>query len=102
VRKKILRNPAYLLVTFEGEVLPMHVAEFSSETPKHLQRALDELDRGGFDFSEVRLVADALAARIRIAFGAGGRIRAETLLARLERMPGVRDMAFGPSDMRTA
>ena len=79
----------------------MHFAEFRSETPlQHLQRALDEVSRGGFDLSEVRLVADALSARIRIGFRGGGRVGADTLLARLERMPGVWDMAFGRSDMR--
>lgn len=80
----------------------MHFAVFSTTAPQgHLQRALDELDRAGFELAAVLMSrqsesGDGAAGRIRIDFHANGTITPETYLHRLARMAGVLSVEGGP------
>jgi hypothetical protein len=78
----------------------VHYASFTSETPlDHLQRLLDELRRGGFELCSLSLAPDggaaAPAAAIRVGFAPGGPVACHTLLERLARLPGVRELDGG-------
>lgn len=78
----------------------MHFAVFRTTAPQgHLQRALDELDRAGFELAAVLMSRQDdgnAAGRIRIDFHANGTITPETYLHRLARMAGVLSVEGGP------
>ena len=85
----------------------MHFAAFRTMAPLgHLQRALDELNRAGFDLATVQVSrtpqgdpdAEGL---VRIDFHAAGTIAPETYLHRLAGMAGILSVEGGPSEGTT-
>ena len=75
----------------------MHFATFSTATPlPHLRRALDELGRCGFDLCAVTMASGRAGAEVRIEFRPCGIIRADTLIARIARLPEIGDVRAGP------
>lgn len=68
----------------------MHRIEFRSDYPiQHLQRALDELARMGLNVSDLSARIDASQGRVRIRLRGADLAQAESLRARLGRLPGV-------------
>lgn len=68
----------------------MHRIEFCSQDPvQHLQRALDELTRMGLGLSDLTARIDAGRGRVRIRFHGADPAQAESLRARLARLPGL-------------
>ena len=68
----------------------MHFTTFVTDTPlPHLQRALDELGRCGFDLCAVTMASGRAGAEVRIEFRPCGNVRADTLVARIARFPEI-------------
>ena len=68
----------------------MHFTTFITDTPlPHLQRALDELGRCGFDLCAVTMASGRAGAKVRIEFRPCGTVGADTLVARIARMPDI-------------
>ena len=68
----------------------MHFTTFITDTPlPHLQRALDELGRCGFDLCAVTMASGRAGAAVRIEFRPCGTVGADTLVARIARMPDI-------------
>lgn len=86
----------------------MHFAAFRTTAPLgHLQRALDELNRAGFQLATVRVSrppkGEAEAeGLVRIDFHAEGTVSPETYLHRLARMAGVLSVEGGPAAVEAA
>ena len=75
----------------------MHFTTFVTETPiAHLQRALDELGRCGFDLCAVTMAPGCVGSEVRIEFRPCGTVRADTLVARIARMPDIGAVEAGP------
>ena len=75
----------------------MHFTTFITDTPlPHLQRALDELGRCGFDLCAVTMAPGRAGAEVRIEFRPCGTVRADTLVARIARMPDIGAVEAGP------
>ena len=74
----------------------MHFTTFVTETPlPHLQRALDELGRCGFDLCAVTMAPGGAGSEVRIEFRPCGTVRADTLVARIARFPEIGAVAAG-------
>ena len=75
----------------------MHFTTFVTETPiSHLQRALDELGRCGFDLCAVTMAPGRAGSEVRIEFRPCGTVRADTLVARIARLPDIGTVEGGP------
>ena len=75
----------------------MHFTTFVTETPiSHLQRALDEIGRRGFDLCAVTMAHGRAGSEVRIEFRPCGTIQANTLVARIARFPEIGDVEGGP------
>ena len=75
----------------------MHFTTFVTETPSsHLQRALDELGRCGFDLCAVTMAPGRAGSEVRIEFRPCGTVRADTLVARIARLPDIGEVEGGP------
>ena len=74
----------------------MHFTTFVSDTPiPHLQRALDEVERCGFDLCAVTLVQGQTGAEVRIEFQPVGVVGAHTVVARIARIPAIQAVKGG-------
>ena len=74
----------------------MHFTTFITDTPlAHLQRALDELGRCGFDLCAVTMASGRAGSEVRIEFRPCGTVRADTLVARIARFPEIGAVATG-------
>lgn len=84
----------------------MHFAAFRTTAPLgHLQRALDELNRAGFQLATVRVShppEDEAEGLVRIDFHAQGTVSPETYLHRLARMAGVLSVEGGSAAVEAA
>ena len=75
----------------------MHFTTFVTETPiPHLQRALDELRRCGFELCAVTMAPGDAGSEVRIEFLPCGAVQANTLVARLSRLPEIGAVEGGP------
>ena len=76
---------------------PVHFTTFVTETPlPHLQRALDEVRRCGFDLCAVTMVPGGAGSEVRIEFRPCGTVQAHTLVARIARLPEIGAVEGGP------
>jgi hypothetical protein len=74
----------------------VHFTTFVTETPiAHLQRALDEVGRCGFELCGVTLAPGRVGAEVRIEFRPNGTVGAHTLIARIARIPAVKSVEGG-------
>jgi acetolactate synthase regulatory subunit len=68
----------------------VHFTTFVTQTPiVHLQRALDELGRCGFDLCAVSMAPGRTGSEVRIEFLPSGNVRADTLVARIAKLPEI-------------
>ena len=75
----------------------MHFTTFVTETPiSHLQRALDEIGRCGFDLCAVTMAPGRAGSEVRNEFRPCGTIQANTLVARIARFPEIGAVEGGP------
>ena len=75
----------------------MHFTTFVTETPlPHLQRALDEVGRCGFDLCAVTMAPGGAGSEVRIEFRPCGTVQAKTLVARIARLPEIGAVEGGP------
>ena len=75
----------------------MHFTSFVTATPiAHLQRALDELGRCGFDLCAVTMAPGGAGSEVRIEFRPCGTVQANTLVARIARLPEIGAVEGGP------
>lgn len=74
----------------------MHFTTFVTDTPiAHLQRALDEVLRCGFELCAVTLAPGREGAQVRIEFRPEGTVGAHTLVARIARIPAIKSVEGG-------
>ena len=101
-KKEISANLEYYLREHPREK-PVHFTTFVTDTPlAHLQRALDELGRCGFDLCAVTMAPGRAGAEVRIEFRPCGTVRADTLVARIARMPEIGAVEAGLVDPMVA
>jgi acetolactate synthase regulatory subunit len=74
----------------------VHFTTFVTDTPiAHLQRALDEVGRCGFELCAVTLAPGRKGAEVRIEFRPDGTVGAHTLVARIARIPAIKSVDSG-------
>ena len=80
----------------------MHFTTFVTDTPiPHLQRALDEVGRCGFQLYTVTLAPGQAGADVRIEFQPDGIVGAHTVVARIARIPAIMAVEGGPVVVKT-
>ena len=80
----------------------MHFTTFFTDTPiPHLQRALDEVGRCGFELCALTLSLGKSGAEVRIEFRPDGTVEAHTVVARIARIPAIKAVKGGPVVVET-
>jgi acetolactate synthase regulatory subunit len=78
----------------------VHFATFVTQTPiAHLQRALDEVGRCGFDLCAVTMAPGRAGSEVRIEYRPCGTVSADTLVARIARFPEIGTVEGGPVEL---
>lgn len=75
---------------------------FVTDTPiAHLQRALDEVGRCGFELCAVTLAPGQAGAEVRLVFRPDGAVAPQTVVARIARIPAIKSVDGGPVVVET-